>query len=127
MFIPLKAANNQAGFASGTGAVPGGTKAGPENGLQSKPEGTPNVETAAGDTLPVLGIPDSIVNGLDSPDAHVRLQALNDLLALNHWTRPKSMVSLDPLFAALEDKDEAVRAKATEIIERQWAAEQRQN
>jgi len=63
-------------------------------------------------------IPDSIVKGLDSPDARVRL------LTLDHLTESKTMASLDLLFAALEDEDEDVRVKATEIIERHWAAEQ---
>lgn len=83
----------------------------------SKPAGTPNVETDGRDKLPVPGIPDSIAKGLDSPDARVRLQALD------HWEKKGSKAPLDPLFEAMEDEDEAVRAKATAIIEQQWTIE----
>jgi hypothetical protein len=44
--------------------------------------------------------------------------------ALDHWTAKDTTASLDPVFEALEDENEAVRAKATAIIEQHWAAEQ---
>ena len=101
------------------GTVPGGDNAGQGDKL-SKFAGAPNVETDGRDTLPVLGIPDSIAKGLDSPDARERLQAMN------HWEAQGTKAPLDPLFAAMDDEDEVVRGKATEIIERYWAAEQEQ-
>jgi len=45
---------------------------------------------------------------------------------MNHWEAQGTKAPLDPLFAAMDDEDEVVRAKATEIIERYWAAEQEQ-
>jgi hypothetical protein len=43
---------------------------------------------------------------------------------MNHWEAQGTKAPLDPLFEALDDEDAHVRAKATEIIERYWAAEQ---
>jgi hypothetical protein len=71
-----------------------------------------------GDKLPVPGIPKSIAKDLDSPDARFRIKALN------HWDTKGTKAPLDPVFEALEDENEAVRAKATAIIEQRWAAEQ---
>jgi HEAT repeat protein len=45
---------------------------------------------------------------------------------MNHWEAQGTKAPLDPLFAALDDEDVYVRAKATEIIERYWVAEQEQ-
>jgi hypothetical protein len=67
---------------------------------------------------PILGIPPSIVRDLASPDARTRFHALD------HWTEKRTSASLDPVFEAMEDEDDAVRAKATAIVERQWALEQ---
>ena len=114
ILIPPKAADNQTGSASGTEIVPGGDNAGQGDRLLSKPEDISNVETTARDTLPVPGIPASIVKGLGSPDARDRLQALD------HWDQKGSKPSLDPVFEALEDENDAVRAKATAIIEQYW-------
>jgi len=86
----------------------------------AKSSGTPNVEPDGRDKLPVSGIPESIVKALDSPYARDRLQAMN------HWEAQGTKAPLAPLFAALDDEDEYVRTKATEIIERYWAAEQEQ-
>ena len=119
--IPPLASENRAGSASGRGAAPGGDNAGLGDGLPLRPDGKPNGDADGREKLPVPiipGIPDSVAKDLDSPDVRVRL------LALNHWTTSKTTASLDPLFAALEDEDEAVRAKATEIIERYWVVEQ---
>jgi hypothetical protein len=71
----------------------------------------------AHDKLPVFGIPESIANDLGSPDARVRLQAMN------HWESQGTQAPLDLLFAAMDDEDEVVRRKATAIIERYWDAE----
>ncbi len=113
---PLAASGIETGFVSGKNRVPGGDNIGQEDKL-SKPAGTANVESDGRDKLPVPGIPESIAKALDSPDARVRLQALD------HWEKKGSKVPLDPLFEALEDENDAVRAKATAIIEQQWAIE----
>jgi len=62
-------------------------------------------------------LPESIAKDLDSLDARDRFRALN------HWEAKDSKASLDPVFEAMEDEDEAVRAKATAIVEQRWAAE----
>ena len=67
--------------------------------------------------MPVPGVPESIAKDLNSLDALDRLQALD------HWEKKGTKAPLDPVFEALEDENEAIRAKATEIIERQWAIE----
>jgi hypothetical protein len=67
-------------------------------------------------------LPASIAKDLASPDARTRYRALD------HWeTKEDSKLSkspLDPVFEAMEDEDEAVRAKATAIVEQYWTAEQ---
>ena len=62
--------------------------------------------------------PDWIGAALASPDARVRLWALD------HWQQHAPRESVDPLIAALDDEDEDVRARATEILEQYWAVEQ---
>jgi hypothetical protein len=90
--VPVASANGP-GIVPGSGTIPGGDK------------------------VPVPGIPESIAKDINSPDARVRLRALD------HWEKKGSKAPLLPLFDALEDEDDVVRAKATEIIERQWAIE----
>jgi hypothetical protein len=63
-------------------------------------------------------IPQSVEKDLGSSDARVRY------LALDYWEAKDSKAPLDPVFEAMEDEDEAVRAKATAIVEQYWAAEQ---
>jgi HEAT repeat protein len=75
------------------------------------------METDGRDKVPVPGIPTSVAKGLDSPDAGERLRALN------HWGEKGSKAPLDPVFEALEDENEAVRGKATAIIEQYWTQE----
>jgi len=111
---------NETGSASGKAPFPGGDNIGQGDKL-AKSSGTPNVEPDGRDKLPVPGIPESVAKALDSPDARERLQAMN------HWETKGTKAPLDPLFAALDDEDGYVRAKATEIIERYWAAEQERN
>jgi hypothetical protein len=111
------ASENLTGATSGRGIVPGGDNIGQGDKLLSKPAGAPNVETDGREKLPVPVIPDSIAKDLDSPDARVRLEALD------HWGAQGTKAPLDPLFVAMDDEDEAVRRKATEIIERYWGAE----
>ena len=63
-------------------------------------------------------LPESIAKDLASPDARERFRALS------HWQeKGETKTSLDPVFEAMEDEDEAVRAKATAIVEQRWAAE----
>lgn len=84
----------------------------------NSPGAAPGNGTVPGeDKLPVLGIPKSIAKGLDSLDVRDRIQALD------HWEKKGAKPPLDPVFEALEDENDAVRAKATAIIEQQWAIE----
>jgi hypothetical protein len=62
-------------------------------------------------------LPEPIAKDLASPDARDRFRALD------HWEAKDSTAPLDPVFEAMEDEDEAVRAKATAIVEQRWAAE----
>lgn len=118
--VPL-ASENGTGSASGRGTAPGGDNTSQGDRQLSTPAGTPNGKTDGRDTSPapiIPGIPDSITKDLDSPDARVRLRALN------YWAASETTASLDPLFVAMDDEDATVRAKATEIIERHWALAQ---
>jgi hypothetical protein len=117
--MPLVVSGEGIGSAPGRGTVAGDDNIGQGDKL-SKTAGTPTVEPDGQNKLPVPGIPESIAKGLDSPDVRDRLQALD------HWEKKGSKAPLDPLFEALDDEDGYVRAKATEIIERYWAAEQEQ-
>lgn len=107
---------NEPGVASAKGTSPGGDNIGQGDKL-AKSAGMPNGETDGRDKLPVPGIPEAIAKALDSPDARTRLQALD------HWEKKGTKAPLDPLFEALEDENDAVRAKATAIIEQQWVIE----
>ena len=118
--VPL-APENETGAASGRTTISGGDNSSQEDKQPLKSAGPPNGKTDGVDQSPVPivpGIPEAVATDLDSPDARVRL------LAMNHWGAKGTTAPLDPLFVALEDEDEAVRAKATEIIERHWAIEQ---
>ena len=64
------------------------------------------------DKLPIPGISVAIAKSLDSPDASERL------LALDHWEAQGTQARLDLLFVALDEDDEVLRRKMTEIIER---------
>ncbi len=108
--VPFAAANGT-GSASGTGGVPSVNIKGAVDDFQTQPVDTPNSKS-----VPL--IPDSITKDLNSADANVRLRAMN------HWGSKGTTVPLDPLFEVVDDEDPAVRAKAIEIIERYWAAEQ---
>lgn len=107
---------SEAGVALGKGTVPGGDTARQGDKLPLKSDSPSDVE-AGRDKLPIPGIPNAIAKGLDSPDVLDRLQALD------HWEKKGSKPPLDPVFEALEDENEAVRAKATAIIEQQWVSE----
>lgn len=108
--MPL-ASDNRNVAASGKGAIPSVDSSSQEDRLQSQ-----SADTSNGKSVPL--IPDSIIKDLNSPDARVRLQAMS------HWGSNETTAPLDPLFEAVDDEDPAVQAKAIEIIERYWAAEQ---
>jgi hypothetical protein len=108
---------NETGSASEKGTGTGGDHIGPAVKLATTAD-APNVELNGRDKLSVPGIPESIAKSLDSPDPRERLWALN------HWGAKDTKAPLDPVFEALEDENEAVRAKATAIVEEFWTQEQ---
>jgi hypothetical protein len=108
---------NETGSTPGKGTGPEGDSIGQGDKL-SKAIDTSNIETDGRDKLPVPGIPESIAKGLDSPDVRDRIRALD------HWEKKGTKAPLDPVFEALEDEDDAVRAKATAIIEQRWAEDE---
>lgn len=62
-------------------------------------------------------IPYSVADDLASPEPETRFQALE------HWEQKDSKLPLDAVFEAMEDEDESVRAKATDIVEKRWVEE----
>jgi hypothetical protein len=100
----------------------------PGNGL-STPATSPVTPTASNYTQATaqekpaplqehLTLPVWIAQALDAPETSVRIQALD------MWAQQGAQTPLDPLVVALDDENDEVRAKAMEIIERQWAIEQ---
>ena len=81
---------------------------------------SPDGHVQARPAEPLVGV-DWMSVALASPDVRVRLWALN------HWEQQASRGSVDPLIAALDDEDEDVQARASEILERYWAVEQEQD
>ena len=63
-------------------------------------------------------VPEPVLKDLASRNPGTRLRALN------YWDVKDAKLSLDPVFEAMEDEDGAVRARATAIIDQQWAMEQ---
>lgn len=110
---------NGAGSVSGRGTIPGDNSIVQENKL-TKSADTSDVETDGQNKVAIPGIPESIAKDLDSPDVHVRLRALD------RWAKQGITALPDLVIAALEDENEDVRTKATEIIERYWKVEQAQ-
>jgi hypothetical protein len=66
-----------------------------------------------------LSLPVWIAQALDAPETSVRIQALD------MWAQQGPRTPLDPLVVALDDENDEVRAKAMEIIERNWAIDQK--
>jgi HEAT repeat protein len=66
-----------------------------------------------------LSLPVWIAQALDAPETSVRIQALD------MWAQQGAKASLDPLVVALDDENDEVRAKAMEVIERNWAIDQK--
>jgi hypothetical protein len=59
-----------------------------------------------------LVVPAWIAKEFDSPDVNTRLRALET------WAQSAPPGAIDPLILAYEDKDERVRARAMELIEK---------
>lgn len=66
-----------------------------------------------------LSLPVWIAQALDAPETSVRIQALD------MWAQQGAQAPLDPLIVALDDENDAVRAKAMAIIEQHWAINQK--
>lgn len=65
-----------------------------------------------------LVVPDWMASALQHQDVHVRLKALDT------WVKQGRRGAVDPLLLALNDTDERVRARALQLIEQDWMAEQ---
>ena len=90
---------------SGKETVPGG----------DRPSAVPVPSSQPADSVDSLVVPAWMAKELDSPDAGVRIRALET------WVQSAPPGSVDPLILAYEDKDERVRARAMELIEQDWA------
>ncbi|MCS6896754.1 MAG: DUF3160 domain-containing protein [Nitrospira sp.] len=101
---PLTGKAGQNGVQAGAATGVGGT-------MQQVGEDSPS---------PMFPIPTDVAKGLGSPDARALYRALD------YWETKGNRAPLDPVFEAMEDEDPAVRAKATAIIEQQWAATRQQ-
>jgi hypothetical protein len=102
--VPL-ASGNKTDIVAGNGTVPGG----------GGPSAAPVPSTQPADSVDALVVPAWIAKELDSPDAGVRIRALD------MWAQSAPPGSIDPLILAYEDKDERVRARAMELIEKDLA------
>jgi hypothetical protein len=116
-------ASGQATSISKGGAVGGAVVAGevPRGSDQNDRKGgsssQPVTDMNERDHRSIPGVPDTVVKELGSADARDRYRALD------HWETKDNNASLEPVFEAMEDEDEAVRAKATAIVEQRWAEE----
>ena len=102
--VPL-ASGNKTDIVAGNGTVPGG----------DRPLAVPAPSSQPADSVDALVVPAWIAKELDSPDASVRIRALD------MWAQSAPSGSIDPLILAFEDKDERVRARAMELIEKDLA------
>jgi hypothetical protein len=103
------ASDNGTGTARGLSPFPSATVPFP---------GAEPVPLSAQPRAPRLVIPDWIANDLASPDAQVRLKAVEI------WGQSAPSGAVDPLIQALEDQDEQVQARALELIVQDWASAQ---
>jgi hypothetical protein len=62
-------------------------------------------------------VPDWMQSALKHPDPEVRLKALEKWIEQNQ-------VGVGPALLAMNDPDDRIRAKALQLIERDWATEQ---
>jgi len=111
--------------ASGEPGMPTAATSGPVEDHRSVIPASPPavVPSASPPSLPPppeqkLVVPDWIATALNSPDAQVRLQALD------RWVQQGRKGSVDPLMLALNDSDERVRMRALQLIEQDWAQAQ---
>ena len=81
---------------------------------------SPDSHVEARPAEPLVGS-DWMSAALASPDVRVRLWALD------HWEQDAPRGSVDPLIAALDDEDEDVQARASEILDRYWTVELEQD
>jgi len=81
---------------------------------------SPDSHVEARPAEPLVGS-DWMSAALASPDVRVRLWALD------HWEQHAPTGSIDPLIAALDDEDEDVQARASEILDRYWTVELEQD
>lgn len=102
--VPLASGHNP-GIPSGKETAPGG----------DRPLAVPAPSSQPADSVDALVVPAWIAKELDSPDAGVRIRALD------MWAQSAPPGSIDPLILAYEDKDERVRARAMELIEKDLA------
>ena len=102
--MPLASVNG-AGSASGTGTVPGG----------DSPHALPGLSSEPGHPIEGLVVPEWMAQKLNSPNARVRLRALEA------WAQSAPPGAVDPLILAFEDKDPRVRARAQQLLEQDWA------
>jgi hypothetical protein len=103
--VPLASGNGIGSASSEKGTVPRG----------DSPPVVPVPYTKPADSLEPLVVPAWMAKELDSPDAGVRIRALET------WVQSAPPGAIDPLILAYEDKDERVRARAMELIEQDWA------
>ena len=99
------ASGDKPGIPSEKEIVPGG----------DRPLAVPAPSSQPTDSVNALVVPAWMAKELDSPDAGVRIRALET------WAQSAPPGSIDPLILAYEDKDERVRARAMELIEQDWA------
>ena len=66
---------------------------------------------------PPLMVPDWIMTALQSPDAQMRLRALDA------WAQEGGTGLVDPVMLAFNDPDERVRTWALQLIEKDWQDE----
>jgi hypothetical protein len=90
-----------------------------ERKIEGKTSGITQVnQSEDSHSMSYASIPQAVTNDLASPEAGTRLRALE------HWEQKNSRAPLDAVFEAMEDEDEAVRARANAIVEQRWAIEQ---
>lgn len=126
--VPDESASRQSSSIASTGhaekaGAPHSLPVGDATVVEKKIEGNVNGAASVNQSgehasASVSSIPLSVEKDLQSPEARDRYRALD------HWEAKDSKAPLDAVFEAMEDEDEAVRAKATAIVEQHWMAEE---
>lgn len=100
-------------------SLPAGDRTLVEKKIQGNVNGTASINQSGDHTSASMSsIPVAVEKDLHSLEARDRNRALD------YWEAKDNKAPLDLVFEAMEDDDPAVRAKATAIVERYWAAEQ---